>query len=49
MRLKVEKWMTSLKKTPTPKKSTEELEIEGKMLKCLAEPKSQCRQTINTP
>jgi phage-related protein len=32
MRLDVEKWMASFKKTPTPKNSTEELEAEGKML-----------------
>jgi hypothetical protein len=31
--------MASFKKTPTPKKSTEDLEAEGKMLRCLAEPK----------
>jgi hypothetical protein len=39
MRLKVEKWMTSFKKTLTPKKSVEVLEAEGKMLRYLAEPK----------
>jgi hypothetical protein len=38
-RLKVEKWMASFKKTPTLKKSAEDLEVEGKMLRCLAEPK----------
>jgi hypothetical protein len=38
-RLEIEKWMASFKKTPTPKKSTEYLEAEGKMLRCLAEPK----------
>jgi hypothetical protein len=32
MRLDVEKWMASFKKTPTPKNSTEELEAKGKML-----------------
>jgi hypothetical protein len=37
MRLEVEKWMSSLKKAPHPKKSTKELEAEGKMLRCLAE------------
>jgi hypothetical protein len=31
--------MTSFKKTPIPKKSTEDLEVEGKMLRCLAKPK----------
>jgi hypothetical protein len=39
MRLEVEKWMASFKKTPTPKKSVEDLEAEGKMLRCLAEQK----------
>jgi hypothetical protein len=39
MRLEVEKWMTSLKKAPPPKKSTKELEAKGKMLRCLAQPK----------
>jgi hypothetical protein len=38
-RLEVEKWMTSFKKTPTPKKSVEELEAKGRMLRCLTEPK----------
>jgi hypothetical protein len=38
-RLEVEKWMASFKKTPTLKKSAEDLEVEGKMLRCLAEPK----------
>jgi hypothetical protein len=35
-RLEVEKWMTSLKKAQPPKKSTKELEAEGKLLRCLA-------------
>jgi hypothetical protein len=39
MRLKIEKWMTSFKKTPTPKKSAKDLEANGKLLRCLAEPK----------
>jgi hypothetical protein len=39
MRLNVQKWMTSLKKAPPPKKSTKELEIEGKMLRYLVKPK----------
>jgi hypothetical protein len=39
MRLEVEKWMASFKKTPTFKKSSEDLEAEGKMLKYLAEHK----------
>jgi hypothetical protein len=39
MRLDVEKWMTSLKKVPPPKKFAKELEVEGKMLRCLVEPK----------
>jgi hypothetical protein len=38
-RLEVEKWMASFKKTPTPKKSAEDLEAKGKMLRYLAEPK----------
>jgi hypothetical protein len=38
-RLDVEKWMASIKKTPTPKKFIEDLEAEVKMLRCLAEPK----------
>jgi hypothetical protein len=38
MRLDVKKWMASLKKAPPPKKSAKELEAEGKMLRCLAEP-----------
>jgi hypothetical protein len=38
-RLDVEKWMASIKKTPTPKKSIEDLEAEVKMLRCLTEPK----------
>jgi hypothetical protein len=38
-RLDVKKWMASFKKTPNPKKSIEYLEAEGKMLRCLAEPK----------
>jgi hypothetical protein len=41
--------MASHKKAPLPKKSAKELEVEGKMLRCLAEPKSQCYQTINAP
>jgi hypothetical protein len=39
MRLDVEKWMASLKKAQPPKKSAKELEAEGKMLRCLIEPK----------
>jgi hypothetical protein len=31
--------MASLKKAPPPKKSTKELEVEGKMLRCLAQSK----------
>jgi hypothetical protein len=31
--------MASFKKAPSPKKSSKELEAEGKMLRCLAEPK----------
>jgi hypothetical protein len=31
--------MASHKKAPLPKKSAKELEVEGKMLRCLAEPK----------
>jgi hypothetical protein len=38
-RLNVQKWMASLKKAPPPKKLAKELEAEGKMLRCLAEPK----------
>jgi hypothetical protein len=38
-RLEVEKWMTSFKKSPPPKKSAKELEAKGKMLRCLVEPK----------
>jgi hypothetical protein len=49
MRVDVEKWMASLKKAPPPKKSAKELEVERMMLRCLVEPKSQCRQTINAP
>jgi hypothetical protein len=37
MRLEIEKWMAKFKKTPTPKKSAEDLEVKGKMLRCLAE------------
>jgi hypothetical protein len=37
--LDVEKWMASLKKPPPPKKYAKELEAEGKMLRCLAQPK----------
>jgi hypothetical protein len=37
MRLEVDKWMASLKKTPTPKKFAKDLEVEAKMLRCLAE------------
>jgi hypothetical protein len=33
MRLDVERWITSLKKAPPPKKSTKELEAEHKMLR----------------
>jgi hypothetical protein len=40
MRLEVEKWMASFKKTPTPKKSAEDLEVEGTMLRCLVELKT---------
>jgi hypothetical protein len=36
MRLEVEKWMASLKKAPPPRKSAEELEAKGKMIRCLA-------------
>jgi hypothetical protein len=32
--------MASLKKSPPPKKSSKELEAEGKMLRCLTEPKN---------
>jgi hypothetical protein len=39
MILEVEKWMSSFKKTPTPKKSAEDQEAKGKILRCLAEPK----------
>jgi hypothetical protein len=39
MKLEVEKWMACFKKTPTSKKSAKDLEAEGKMLRCLAEPK----------
>jgi hypothetical protein len=39
MRLEIEKWMASFKKTPTPKKSAEDLEAKGKMPRCLVEPK----------
>jgi hypothetical protein len=39
MRHEVEKWMTSFKKTSTLKKFVEDLEVEVKMLRCLAEPK----------
>jgi hypothetical protein len=39
MRLEVEKWMASFKKAPTPKKFAKELEVKGKMLRCLAEQK----------
>jgi hypothetical protein len=37
--LDVEKWMASLKKAPPPKKFAKKLEAEGKMLRCLAQPK----------
>jgi hypothetical protein len=37
--LEVEKWMASFKKAPPHKKSAKEIEVKGKMLKCLAEPK----------
>jgi hypothetical protein len=30
--IEVEKWMASFKKTPTPKKSVEDLEAEGKTI-----------------
>jgi hypothetical protein len=53
MRLEVEKWMTSLKKAPPPKKSAKELEAEGKMLRCLKEPKklisSDYKHTMMNP
>jgi hypothetical protein len=53
MRLKVEKWMTSFKKTLTPKKSVEVLEAEGKMLRYLVEPKkpmlSDYKCTMHNP
>jgi hypothetical protein len=39
MRLDVKKWMASLKKAPPLKRSTKELEVKGKMLRCLAKPK----------
>jgi hypothetical protein len=49
-KVNVEKGMASMKKAPPPKKSTEELEVERQMLRCLAEPKkSQCLQNINAP
>jgi LPS O-antigen subunit length determinant protein (WzzB/FepE family) len=35
-KLKVEKWTTSFKKTPTSTKSIEDLKTEVKMLRCLA-------------
>jgi hypothetical protein len=38
-RLDVQKWMTSVKKAPPPKKFAKELEAEAKMLRCLVEPK----------
>jgi hypothetical protein len=38
-KLEVEKWMASFKKAPPPKKSAKELEAEGKMIRCLVEPK----------
>jgi hypothetical protein len=38
-RLDVQKCMSSLKKAPPSKKSATELEAEGKMLRCLLEPK----------
>jgi hypothetical protein len=45
--------MASLKKTPPPKKSAKELEAEGKMLRCLAEPKkpmpSDYKRTMTSP
>jgi hypothetical protein len=31
--------MASFKKTPTPKKYAEDLEVEGKILRCFVEPK----------
>jgi hypothetical protein len=53
MRLDVQKWMASLKKAPSPKKSAKELEAEGKMLRCLAEPKkpmlSNYKRTMQNP
>jgi hypothetical protein len=53
MRLEVEKWMASFKKTVTPKKSIEDPEAEGKMLRCLAEPKkpmsSDYKRTMMNP
>jgi hypothetical protein len=39
MRLEVEKFMESFKKTPTPNKSVGDLEGEAKMLSCSVEPK----------
>jgi hypothetical protein len=49
----VEKWMASLKKAPPPKKYAKELEAEGKMLRCLAQPKkpmpSDYKRTMMDP
>jgi hypothetical protein len=38
-KLEVDKWMASFKKTLTPKAFAKDLEAEGNMLRCLAEPK----------
>jgi hypothetical protein len=38
-KLKVDKCMASFKKTLTPKAFAKDLEAEGNMLRCLAEPK----------
>jgi hypothetical protein len=53
MRLEVEKWMASYKKTSTPKKYVEDLEAKVKMLRCLAEPQkpmlSDFKRTVMNP
>jgi hypothetical protein len=45
--------MASLKKAPPHKKSTKELDVKGKMLRCLAEPKkpmpSHYKRTMHNP